>query len=159
GQHVMLDADLAELYDVPTKALNQAVKRNRARFPGDFMFQLTWAETRELSRSQIVTLKRGLNPKYRPYAFTEHGVAMLSSVLRSKKSIAVNIAVVRTFVALRRFLSSEVPFARRLRELERRVGAHGVQIRKVYDLIRQLMAPPTEEEKKERIGFQAPKTT
>src|SRR5262249_55951704 len=71
GQHVMLDADLAELYDVPTKALNQAVKRNRARFPGDFMFQLTWAETRELSRSQIVTLKRGLNPKYRPYAFTE----------------------------------------------------------------------------------------
>ncbi len=144
GQHVMLAADLAELYDVPTKALNQAVRRNLRRFPADFMFQLTWEEARALSRSQFVTLKRGQNPKYRPYAFTEHGVAMLASVLRSDRAVDVNIAIVRAFVALRRFLSSQVELARRLQDLERKVGAQGLQIRKVYDLIRQLMAPPSD---------------
>jgi len=90
GQKVMLDRDLARLYAVQTKALNQAVKRNLDRFPEDFMFQLAWEEVQHVSRSQIVTLKRGQNPKCRPYAFTEQGVAMLSSVLRSKRAVQVN---------------------------------------------------------------------
>lgn len=152
GQKVMLDTDLAVLYGVPTKVLNQALKRNLERFPEDFMFQLTWEEAKELSRSQFVTLKRGQNPKYRPYVFTEQGVAMLSSVLRSKRAIAVNIAIMRAFVRLRAILSSHVELSRRLDELERKSDA---QFRVVFDSLRKLMATERPEPKR-RIGFRSP---
>lgn len=131
-QKVMLDADLAALYGVPTKVLNQAVRRNLERFSEDFMFQLTWEEARELSRSNFVTLKRGQNPKYRPSVFTEQGVAMLSSVLRSKRAIAVNIGIVRAFVRLRAILASHVELSRRLDELERKSE---VQFKVVFDAL------------------------
>ena len=148
GQKVMLDTDLAELYDVGTKALNQAVKRNRGRFPGDFMFQLTWEEV-ENPRSQIVTLKPGENIKYRPYAFTEQGVAMLSSVLRSERAVRVNIEIMRAFVQLRQLLSSHADLARKLAALEKKYDA---QFKVVFDAIRELMTP-LEPPKKRRIGF------
>jgi len=106
GQRVMLSSDLAELYQVPTKVLLQSVKRNLERFPEDFMFQLNSAEAEALSRSQFVTLKRGQNTKYAPRAFTEQGVAMLSAVLRSKVSIAVNIEIMRAFVRFRELAST-----------------------------------------------------
>jgi ORF6N domain len=123
GQKVMLDQDLAELYSVPTKVLNQAVKRNLGRFPDDFMFQLTAKEGAAL-RSQIVTLKRGQHRKYLPYAFTEQGVAMLSSVLNSDRAIEVNIAIMRAFVRLRKILATHKDLARKLDELERKLGDH-----------------------------------
>jgi phage regulator Rha-like protein len=106
GEKVLLDSDLAELYGVPTKVFNQAVKRNRRRFPDDFMFRLTLQEAREVEslRSQTVTLKRGQHRKYSPFVFTEQGIAMLSSVLNSERAILVNIAIIRTFVRLRRIL-------------------------------------------------------
>ena len=158
GLRVMLDADLAELYDVPTKALNQAVKRNAARFPEDFMFQLSWEEAQAL-RSQTVTLdtigrdtSRGANVKYRPYVFTEQGVAMLSSVLRSERAVAVNIEIMRTFVKLREWLSTNQELARKLDELERTIASHDQAIAGVLDAIRQLMNPPPEP-KKRPIGF------
>ena len=148
GQKVMLATDLAELYDVGTKALNQAVKRNRERFPGDFMFQLTWEEA-ENPRSQIVTLKPGENIKYRPYAFTEQGVAMLSSVLRSERAVRVNVEIMRAFVHLRQMLSSNADLARKLAALEKKYDA---QFKVVFDAIRELMAPP-ELPRKRPIGF------
>src|SRR5438034_1828568 len=106
GQNVMLDSDLAELYEVTTRALNQAVKRNIGRFPADFMFQLNYQEVR-ISRSQIVTLKRGQNIKYLPHAFTEQGVAMLSSVLRSERAIQVNVEIMRAFYLAGQLLSHQ----------------------------------------------------
>ncbi|MBI5802041.1 MAG: ORF6N domain-containing protein [Verrucomicrobia bacterium] len=172
GQKVMLDFHLAELYEVETKALNQAVKRNNERFPEDFMFQLTEEEARELSRSQIVTLnldsdgnpladnellrsqivtlKRGQHLKYLPYAFTEQGVAMLSSVLRSPRAVAVNIAVIRTFVKLRQMLTENTELARRLDALERKFDT---QFKVVFDTIRELMKPITPAEARREIGF------
>ncbi len=146
GQKVMLDSDLAELYEVTTRALNQAVKRNLGRFPADFMFQLNYQEVR-ISRSQIVTLKRGQNIKYLPHAFTEQGVAMLSSVLRSERAIQVNVEIMRTFVRLREMIASHKDLARRLSELEMK---YDVQFKSVFDAIRQLMAPPAPVR---RIGF------
>ena len=146
GQKVMLDSDLAELYEVTTRALNQAVKRNIGRFPADFMFQLNYQEVR-ISRSQIVTLKRGQNIKYLPHAFTEQGVAMLSSVLRSERAIQVNVEIMRTFVRLREMIASHKDLARRLSELEMKYDA---QFKSVFDAIRQLMAPPAPPG---RIGF------
>ncbi len=145
----MLDHDLAKLYEVPTKVLNQAVKRNQERFPSDFMFQLTPDES-EVLRSQFVTLKggRGQHRKYLPYAFTEQGVAMLSSLLRSKRAVAVNIEIMRAFVRLRRMLASNEELARKLAALERKYDA---QFKVVFDAIRELMAPPTP--KRRRIGF------
>ena len=134
----MLDSDPAELYEVTTRALNQAVKRNIGRFPADFMFQLNYQEVR-ISRSQIVTLKRGQNIKYLPHAFTEQGVAMLSSVLRSERAIQVNVEIMRTFVRLREMIASHKDLARRLSELEMKYDA---QFKSVFDAIRQLMAPP-----------------
>ena len=149
NQKVMLDADLAKLYGVTTKALNQAVKRNRNRFPEDFAFQLTWQEGEQLSRSQSVTLSRGKNIKYRPYAFTEQGVAMLSSVLRSERAAEVNVAIMRVFVRLRELVAGNRDLARRLDELERKSD---VRFRAVFVAIRKLMGsapvPP-----KQRIGF------
>ena len=146
---VMLDTDLAKLYGVPTGTLNQAVKRNVSRFPTDFMFRLTEEESAAL-RSQFVTLKtgRGQHRKYRPYAFTEQGVAMLSSVLHSERAIQVNIAIMRTFVQLREMISSNKRLARRLNELEKKYDG---QFRIVFEAIRELMAEP--DSKVKRIGF------
>jgi hypothetical protein len=150
GQKVMLDASLAGLYAVTTKALNQAVKRNLVRFPGDFMFQLT-AEEATLLRSQSVTLKtgRGRHRKYQPYAFTEQGVAMLSSVLRSERAVLVNVEIMRAFVRLRRMLETHADLARKLAALERKYDA---QFKSVFDAIRELMAPPDPKPRR-RIGF------
>jgi phage regulator Rha-like protein len=149
GHRVMLDTDLAKLYGVPTKVLNQSVKRNATRFPADFMFQLTVAEATAL-RSQFVTLKtgRGQHRKYRLYAFTEQGVAMLSSVLHSERAIQVNIAIMRAFVQLREMIGSNKGLARRLNELEKKYDS---KFRVVFEAIRELMAEP--EPKVKRIGF------
>lgn len=149
GHKVMLDRDLAELYGVETRVLLQSVRRNLNRFPGDFMFQLAVEENTAL-RSQIVTLKggRGQHRKYLPYVFTEQGVAMLSSVLRSKRAIQVNVEIMRAFVRLRRLLASNEELARKLAALEKRYDA---QFKVVFDAIRELMAPPSP--KQRRIGF------
>ena len=144
---VMLDTDLAKLYGVPTKVLNQAVKRNATRFPADFMFQLTDEETTAL-RSQFVTSKGRGGRQYRPYVFTEQGVAMLSSVLHSERAIQVNIAIMRAFVQLREMIGSNKGLARRLNELEKKYDS---QFRIVFEAIRELMAEP--EPKVKRIGF------
>ena len=146
GEKVMLDADLAVLYEVETKALNRAVKRNLERFPADFMFQLTAEEARILRcssgastlRSQIGTSSWG-GRRYRPYAFTEQGVAMLSSVLRSPRAVQVNVEIMRAFVRLRSILASHAQLARKLDALERKYDA---QFKVVFDALRELMAPP-----------------
>ena len=152
GHKVMLDKDLAALYGVPTKALLQAVKRNSERFPSDFMLHLEKQEVASL-RSQFVTSNkpgRG-GRRYAPYAFTEQGVAMLSTVLNSPRAIAVNIEIMRAFVRLRLILASNKELARRLDELEANTGA---RFRQVFEAIRQLMAPP--EPMKRPIGFVTP---
>mgnify|MGYP001048090301 CR=1 FL=1 len=148
GCHVMLDEDLAALYSVKTKALVQAVKRNLDRFPEDFMFQLSAEEFANL-RSQIVTSSSWGGRRYPPYAFTEQGVAMLSSVLHSKRAILVNIEIMRAFVRLRRILASHADLARKLAALEQKYDA---QFKVVFDAIRQLTAP-SEPKKKQPIGF------
>jgi hypothetical protein len=147
GQKVMLSTDLAELYQVEPRVLVQAVKRNIARFPQDFMFQLTEEEYSNL-KSQIVISSWGGVRRARPYAFTEQGVAMLSSVLRSQRAIQVNIEIMRAFVRLRRMLASHADLARKLDALERKYDA---QFKVVFDAIRELMKPP--ESKKRPIGF------
>jgi hypothetical protein len=150
GHRVLLDMDLAELYGVETRALVQAVKRNLSRFPPDFMFQLSKAEFQDW-RSQFVmsnpATKMGLRRP--PYAFTEQGVAMLSSVLRSRRAVAANIEIMRAFVRLREMLAGHADLARRLEELERKYDG---QFRAVFDAIRQLMTPPSSGPKR-RIGF------
>lgn len=149
----MLDADLAELYGVEIKALNQAVKRNAERLPEDFMFQLTVEEFESL-RSQIVTLKsgRGQHRKYLPYAFTEHGALMLGNVLKSERAVEVSLMVVRAFVHLRELVSGNKELAQKLILLERKVGAHDKAIAELINAIRQLMSPSSAE-KKRSIGF------
>jgi len=148
GHKVILDSDLAELYGVTTKRLNEQVRRNLPRFPEDFMFQLTESET-YLLRSQFATSKKGRGGRrYLPYAFTEQGVAMLSSVLNSERAIKVNIEIMRAFVRLRRILASHADLARKLEALEKKYDA---QFKVVFDAIRQLMRPP--ESKKRPIGF------
>jgi len=167
-QHrVMLDYDLAALYGVEARALNQAVKRNLARFPADFMFQLTPAEADHIRRlvsqsvipapgepsnsSQTVTSShKHRGRSYLPYAFTEQGVAMLSSVLRSPRAVQVNIAIMRAFVRLREMLLTNADLARKLAALERKYDS---QFRTVFDAIRQLMEPPPPEPPKPEIGF------
>ncbi|MBU1076734.1 MAG: ORF6N domain-containing protein [Spirochaetes bacterium] len=146
---VMLDSDLAELYGVQTKVLNQAIKRNLDRFPDDFMFRLTEEEYKNL-RSQIVTSRqgRGQHRKYFPLVFTEQGVAMLSTVLNSKKAIHVNIQIMRTFVKLREILSSHKDLADKLKKLEQK---YDDQFKTVFEAIYQLMTPP--EKPKPKIGF------
>jgi hypothetical protein len=151
GQKVMLDRDLAALYGVETKSLNKAVRRNLDRFPADFMFQLTKEEADGL-RFQFGTLKRGQHSKYLPYAFTEQGVAMLSSVLRSQQAVQVNVAIMRAFVRLRETLSLHKERARKLAALEQKIEGHDTAIRSLFEAIRQLMAPPVPETKPE-IGF------
>jgi len=151
GEKVMLDRDLADLYQVQTKVLNQAVRRNLDRFPADFMFQLSGKEVSALNRSQFVTgSEKHRDPRFRPYAFTEQGVAMLSSVLRSKRAITVNIEIMRAFVKLRQMLASNVELSRRLDELE---SKYDKQFRVVFDAIRQLMAAPARGRKE--IGFRS----
>lgn len=154
GQRIMLDVDLAELYDVPTKALVQAVRRNLERFPSDFLFRLTQQELGVL-RSQIVTArldgKQWGGRRSLPFAFTEQGVAMLSSVLRSSRAIAVNIAIMRAFVRLRQLAAANTELARKLDDLERRVGGHDEAIQSIVRAIRDLAAPVPS--KRRRIGF------
>ncbi len=150
GQNVMLDSDLAELFGVETKVLNKAVKRNLNRFPDDFMFRLTADEDAAL-RFQSGTSNAGRGGRrYLPYAFTEQGVAMLSSVLNSDTAVAVNIAIMRAFVQLREILSTHKDLARKLDALEKKYDEH---FRVVFEAIRQLMAPPPEPVKKRKIGF------
>jgi hypothetical protein len=169
NEKVILDRDLASLYGVTTRALNQAVKRNAARFPADFMFQLTKSEyeisrsqfviafgrsrptTRPRdasSRSQTVTLKRGENIKYLPYAFTEQGVAMLSSVLRSPRAVEVNIAIMRTFVQLRRLMETNRELARKIQALEKK---YDEKFAVVFAAIKELISPKAPARK--QIGF------
>lgn len=150
GQKVMLDKDLADLYGVKTKVLNQAVARNLKRFPDDFMFQLSQEEN-EFLRSQIVTLKkgRGHHRKYLPFVFTEQGVAMLSSVLKSERAVLVNIEIMRTFVRLRRMLAGHEELAHKLAALEKKYDS---QFKVIFDAIRELMAPPKGTVR--RIGFE-----
>ena len=150
GEKVLLDHDLAELYGVETKVLKQAVRRNIKRFPVDFMFELTKVENQSL-RSQNVTLKRGQHSKYLPFAFTEQGVAMLSSVLNSDHAIDVNIAIMRAFVQLRILMASHDELANKLAELERHLRGHDDQIQAIFEAIQQLIAPT--ETKKKKIGF------
>ena len=148
----MLDADLAALYGVTTKALVQAVKRNRPRFPDDFIFQLEPCESVDL-RSQSVTSSAWGGRRYNPYAFTEQGIAMLSTVLRSERAIRVNIEIMRAFVRLRRLVAANEDLTRRLDELERKYDGHDQQFKAVFDAIRALMTPP--EVPRKRIGFGA----
>ncbi|MGA3190183.1 MAG: ORF6N domain-containing protein [Bryobacteraceae bacterium] len=150
GLKVMLDSSLAELYEVPTKVLNQAVRRNLDRFPADFMFQLNQEEMENL-RSQSVTSTHG-GRRYQPYAFTEHGVAMLSSVLASKRAVSLNILIIRAFVRLREYLADHKDLARKLEDVERTQQEHGAHIQQIYDCIGQLQEPPPDPSKR-RIGF------
>lgn len=153
GHKVMLDADLAALYGVATGRLNEAVKRNAKRFPEDFMFQLSGDESREVEalRSQNAILKRGQHRKYAPYAFTEQGIAMLSSVLNSERAILVNIAIIRTFVRLRQLFATHEDLARRLEQLEWRQAEQEGRVQYVLETIQHLIEAP--EEPKRRIGF------
>lgn len=162
GQKVMLDSDLAGLYGVTTKVFNQGIKRNRDRFPEDFMFQLTDSEANAM-RSQIVTASNPnvirsqnataskRNIRYLPYAFTEHGVIMAASVLNSQRAVDVSVYVVRTFVRLRQMLAMNKELAHKLAELERKVESHDGSIRSLVMAIRQLMQEPEPKDKK--IGF------
>ena len=171
GHKVMLDRDLADLYCVPTKQLKQQIRRNLKRFPDDFMFELTWEETESLRsqfatlkeadipRSQIVTLESGKNIKYLPFAFTEQGVAMLSSVLNSDRAIEVNIQIMRVFTKLREMMISHKDLARKIEDLEHKFESkfqdHDKKIILIFDAIRQLMAIPADKDsyKRTKIGF------
>jgi phage regulator Rha-like protein len=150
-QRVLLDRDLAQLYEVETRTLKQSVRRNIRRFPDDFMFELTREEEESL-RSQSVILKgRGQHSKYQAFAFTEQGVAMLSSVLKSDRAIEVNIAIMRAFVKMREMLSSSRKFAAKLEELEKRLGEHDENFQIVFDAIKQIIT--AEDKPRKKIGF------
>lgn len=151
GRQVMLDEDLADLYGVETKRLVEQMKRNLERFPEDFMFQLRKDEAAAL-RSQIATSNTGRGGRrYAPYVFTEQGVAMLSSVLRSKTAIAVNIEIIRAFVELRRAANSYAAIEERLEQIERGMGEHDEQLEQIFGALRQLIAPPPQP--KRPVGF------
>lgn len=153
GQKVMLDVDLAKLYGVTAGRLNEAVKRNSERFPGDFMFQLTFHELRSL-RSQIAISKKGRGGRrYLPYAFTEHGAIMAANVLNSQRAIEASVYVVRAFVRLRELLATNKDLAQKLAELECTVASHDTHIQSLFEAIRRLMAP---DPPKPRIGFRSP---
>src|SRR4051812_29513773 len=169
GERVMLDRDLAALYETETKALNLAVKRNIKRFPGDFMFRLTQKEF-EFLRFQIETSKKSSNPlrlqnetskgrggnRYLPYAFTEQGVAMLSGILNSDKAINMNIAIMRAFVEVRRVLLLQKDLKEQLKQIKERIGGHDVQLNQIYDALENLLdekAAQRKWEDRERIGF------
>jgi hypothetical protein len=154
GEKVLLDTDLAVLYGVTTGALNRAVKRNADRFPPDFMLQLTAAEAKILKcQIGISRLGHGGRRRSLPYAFTEQGVAMLSSVLRSERAAKVNITIMRAFVSLRRMLASNETLARKLAELERHLEGHDRAIKSLFNAIRELMTPPAGPRRE--VGFHA----
>ncbi|MBX7206672.1 MAG: ORF6N domain-containing protein [Verrucomicrobiaceae bacterium] len=148
SQKVMLDSDLAELYGVETRALKQAVRRNLERFPDDFLFELSEAEVDALVSQNVIPARGKLGGAI-PFAFTEQGVAMLSSVLRSPRAVQVNIAIMRAFVRLRQMLATNAELARKLEEMEKKYDG---QFKIVFDALRQLMAPPPSGTKKE-MGF------
>jgi len=170
GERVMLDFDLAALYEVETRVLNQAVKRNIKRFPEDFMFQLTVFEWQTLS-SQIVMMEKNNNPtsqpevlvlpknrtgKYLPYAFTEQGVAMLSGILNSDKAINTNIAIMRAFIEVRKVLLQQTDMREQLREIKERMGEHDTQLNQIYDAMENLLDEKAAQRKwddRQRIGF------
>ena len=155
GQKVMIDVDLAELYGVPTKVLNQQVKRNLKRFPEDFMFQLTKAEAENL-RSQFATSSHG-GRRSQPYVFTEHGVAMLSSVLSSERAIEVNIIIIRAFIRLRQMMDSNEELNRKFAGVIRKLSTHDQYFKVVFDELRRLAEQPTPSHK--QIGFRAGEKT
>lgn len=152
GLRVMLDDDLAAIYGVTTKRLNEQVKRNNTRFPQDFMFQLSEKEYKSL-RSQFATLKqgRGRHRKYMPYVFSEHGAIMLANVLNSPIAVEASIHVVRAFVKIREILLTHKEFASKLNQLENKIEKHDEEIHVIFEAIRQLMTPP--EKPKRKIGF------
>ena len=152
GQRVMIDRDIARLYGVKPIVLRQHVKRNKERFPEDFMFQLTSGEAVAMVSQNVIPSKRALGG-YLPYVFTEQGIAMLSGILRSKKAVQVNIAIMRAFVKLRQMLSTNKELAYKLAQLEHRIEKHDTEIHAIFEAIRQLMAPP--DKPKRRIGFHA----
>ncbi len=171
GERIMLDFDLAQLYEVETKALNQAVKRNNRRFPEDFMFRLSiveWQGIRSQSvtasagtismRSQIVTASQGKrNTAVTPYAFTEQGIAMLSGVLTSDKAIQMNIAIMRAFVEVRKILLQQTDVKQQLKQIKERLGEHDTQLNSIYDAMENLLDEKNAARKwedRERIGFQ-----
>ena len=149
-QKVMLSTHLSSLYDVEPRILIKAVKRNKDRFPKDFCFQLNDKEYKILKSQFVISSWGGLR-RSKPYAFTEHGISMLSSVLNSRKAVQVNIAIIRTFVKLRRIISANRAIAKKLNQLEKRVGQHDMEIKSVFDAIRMLMNMP--EKSNKRIGF------
>ncbi len=150
GQKVMLSMHLAELYGVETRALNQAVKRNIHRFPEDFMFQINESEAEQLVSQNVIPHKKYFGGSL-PYAFTEQGVAMLSSILNSEQAIKINIAIMRAFVKLREMISTNKELAHKLAQLEQKIEKHDDEIKAIFNAIRQLMAQPDPKEKK--IGF------
>ena len=152
GQKIMIDRDLAKLYGVETKYLNRQVKRNIGRFPGEFMFQLNPEEKNELVTKchRFETMKHS---SVLPYAFTEHGVAMLASVLKSETAVKISIQIIKVFIKLKQILSTHKELAYKLAELERKIEKHDTQIQAIFKAIRQLMSVP--EKPKRRIGFHA----
>ncbi|HEY1717162.1 MAG TPA: ORF6N domain-containing protein [Verrucomicrobiae bacterium] len=155
GQKVILDADLAELYDVPTKRLNEQVKRNADRFPEDFLFQLTREEAEEMqrSRSQFATLKRGQNLKYLPFAFTEHGAIMAATILNSPEAVAMSVFVVRAFLQMREQLAANAAILKRLAEIDRTLLEHDSALRAIWTKLQPLLAPPPEPPRRRIKGF------
>lgn len=153
GARVVLDADLADLYGVPTKRLNEQIKRNLDRFPGDFMFRLTRAEVEALNRSQFATgSQKHRDPRYPPFAFTEHGAIQAANVLNSRRAVEMGVYVVRAFVQLRELLATNKELAARLNELEHRLSSHDQAITGLIHSIRELMTAPAEQPKRP-IGF------
>jgi len=166
GQRVILDADLARIYGVSTKRLNEQVKRNRERFPEDFMFRLTRDESERLNqvqfkegalnRSQFATgSQKHRDPRFLPHAFTEHGAIMAANVLNSRRAVQMSVLVVRVFVRLRQMLATNKELAAKLAELERKVASHDGHIQSLFDAIRQLMEPEPSKAGPRRIGFHA----
>jgi phage regulator Rha-like protein len=151
AKKVMLDGELAELYRVPTGTFNQAIKRNRNRFPSDFMFQLTAAETKCLRSQNVISNSGRGGRRYRPYAFTQEGVAMLSSILRSDRAVQVNIAIMRAFTKMREMAATYSNLARQLAELEGRCDTHDDNIKLVFDTLRELIQAPNRHRR--RMGF------
>lgn len=159
GQRVILASDLAKLFGVETKQLNQQVRRNLERFPADFMFQLTANEVDALKilRSQIVTLRHGQHQKYRPYAFTEHGAIMAANVLNSPQAVAMSVYIVRAFVQQREVLAANETILKRLAEIDKTLLQHNAALRDIYQKLMPLLKPPPETPRP-KIGFQEPKT-
>lgn len=163
GEKVMLDFDIAHLYEVETRVFNQAIKRNIESFPKDFMFRLTTSEWHEISSSQIVMmdkLPKNRTGRYLPYVFTEHGVTMVASVLKSPKARKMNIAIVRAFITLKKMTHSNLSAINLLKELRQRIDEHDVQLKSIYDALENMLDEKEEEklqklkwEKRERIGF------